>query len=74
MLKKLHDEGVYVEVRTHFDPYARDDKPKFYYYVYRNSTELVENDIEFINNRLTLYDDYQDCLNEAILIGLILIL
>lgn len=54
--------------------YARDDKPKFYYYVYRNSTELVENDIEFINNRLTLYDDYQDCLNEAILIGLILIL
>jgi xanthine dehydrogenase molybdopterin-binding subunit B len=74
MLKTLHDEGVYVEVRTHFDPYAKDKPPKFYYYVYRNSTQLVENDIEFINNRVTLFDDYNDCLNEAINIGLILII
>lgn len=66
MLKKLHDKGVYVEVRTQFDPYAKDKPPKFYYYVYSNSTELVLCDIEFINDRVPFYDDYHQCYQDAI--------
>lgn len=65
MLKKLH-ENVYVEVRTHFDPYARDDKPKFYYYIYRTSEELVFSEIEFINDRVQFFDNYNECWEEAI--------
>ena len=57
----IHDlinNEIYLEIRTKFNPYEKDSKPKFYFYVYSNSTELVQNDIMFINNELHFFNSY----------------
>ena len=66
----LNNEKVYVEVRTQFDPFAKDKIPMFYYFVYRNSEELVLCDIEWINDRKQLFNTYEEAFEAAIEEGL----